>query len=64
MKIDVACHWFFANFLWYGNLIIEQQREELCTLRLIPKPYKAFDLLREKTAYLHTSDDLSFFKLK
>lgn len=64
MKIDVQIHWFFANLLWYGKLIIEQQREDLCTLRFIPRPYKALELLREKTSYLHTSDDLSFFKLK
>lgn len=64
MKIDVQIHWFFANLLWYGNLVVEQQRDELLILRFIPSPYKALQLLREKTSYLHTSDDLSFFKLK
>lgn len=64
MKIDIACHWFFANFLGYWNLIIEQQRDELFTLRFIPNPYRALELFREKTSYIHTWDDLSFFKLK
>lgn len=63
MKIDVQCHWFFSNILWYGNLVMEQQRDELRVLHFIPKPYKALQLLREKTAYINTWQDLSFFKL-
>ncbi len=62
-KIDVQCHWFFANVLWYWNLVIEQQRDELRVLHFIPQPYKALQLLREKTAYLNIWQDLSFFKL-
>lgn len=64
MKIDVQMHWVFSNLLWYGNLVIEQQRDELFTLHFVPDPYRALQLLREKTAYLHTSDDISFFKVK
>lgn len=63
MKIDVQCHWFFANFFWYWNLVIEQQRDQLRILHFIPDPYKALWLLREKTAYVNTNQDLSFFKL-
>lgn len=63
MKIDVQCHWIFANLLWYWNLVIEQQRDELRILHFIPKPYKTLQLLREKTAYLNIWQDMSFFKL-
>ncbi|EKE27350.1 MAG: hypothetical protein ACD_3C00223G0027 [uncultured bacterium (gcode 4)] len=63
MKIDVQCHGFFANLVWYGNLVIEQQRDELRILHFVPKPYKALQLLREKTAYLNTNQDINFFKL-
>lgn len=63
MKIDVHCHWFFANLLGYGNLIIEQQRDQLRILHFIPQPYKALQSLREKTTYVNTNQDLSFFKL-
>jgi hypothetical protein len=42
-----------TNLLGYGNLVIEQQRDELRILHFIPKPYKALQLLREKTAYLN-----------
>lgn len=63
MKIDVQIHWFFANLLWYGNLIIEQQREEIRTLHFVPRPYMALQMLREKTAYLNIWQDMSFFKL-
>ncbi|EKE29088.1 MAG: hypothetical protein ACD_2C00233G0006 [uncultured bacterium (gcode 4)] len=63
MKIDVQCHWFLSNLIWYGNLVIEQQRDELRILHFVPKPYRALQLLREKTAYLNTNQDLNFFKL-
>lgn len=63
MKIDVQVHWFFANLLGYGNLVVEQQRDQLRILHFIPQPYEALQLLREKTAYVNTNQDLSFFKL-
>lgn len=61
MKIDVQCHWFLANFIGYGNLVIEQQNQ-VRTLHFVPKPYKALELLREKTTYLHIKEWNDFFK--
>lgn len=66
MKIDVQCHWFFSNLIGYWNLVIElpwASNSQLRVLHFIPQPYKALQLLREKTAYVNTNQDLSFFKL-
>lgn len=64
MKIDVQCHGFISNLIWYWNLVIEQQRDELRILHFIPKPYLALQLLREKTAYVNDStQNMWFFKL-
>lgn len=66
MKIDVQCHWFISNLIWWWNLVIElpwASSTQVRTLHYIPHPYKALQLLREKTAYVNTNQDLSFFKL-
>ena len=57
MKIDVQCHWLLSNLIGFWNLVIEQQRDELRILHFIPKPYKVFQLLREKTTYAWIRDD-------
>ncbi|EKE26826.1 MAG: hypothetical protein ACD_4C00138G0015 [uncultured bacterium (gcode 4)] len=57
MKIDIHCHWFLSNLIWFWNLIIEQQRDELRILHFIPKPYSVFQILREKTTYIQTKNN-------
>jgi len=66
MKIDVQCHWFISNLIWWWNLVIElpwASSTQIRILHFIPHPYRALQLLREKTAYVNTNQDLSFFKL-
>jgi len=50
----------------FGNLIIEQQRDELRVLHFIPAPYKVYQLLREKNSFVNATNqnDLNFFKIK
>lgn len=62
MKIDVHCHWLLSNLVWFWNLIIEQQRDELRILHFMPKPYMVFQILREKTTYIPVKNDISNFK--
>ena len=66
MKIDAFCRWFFSNILWYWNLVIEQQKDDVRTFHFIPDPYKVLELLREqkqnvlderKKKYIVTDDD-------
>ncbi|MCK9271974.1 hypothetical protein M0P65_00310 [Candidatus Gracilibacteria bacterium] len=65
MKIDVQIHGFLSNLMGFGNLIIEQQRDELRVLHFIPTPYKVYQLLREKNSLpATTQNDLNFFKIK
>ncbi|MDD2487431.1 MAG: hypothetical protein PHS92_03610 [Candidatus Gracilibacteria bacterium] len=61
MKIDVHCHGLLSNMIGFGNLVIEQQRDELRILHFIPKPYKIFQILREKTTYVSSKDDATSF---
>lgn len=67
MKIDVECHGFLANILNYGALIIEQQKNDVRIMHLVPDPYTALRIIREKTNYLSANaggtGDLAFFKV-
>lgn len=65
MKIDVECHGILANVFGFGNLILEQQKDEVRVLHYIPNPYKVFQIFREKTNYINTAptQDLSFFNV-
>ena len=47
MKIDAFSHWFWSNVIGYGDLIIEQQKDEVRTFHFIPKPYKIFWIIRD-----------------
>ena len=49
MKIDVVCHGILASIFWYGHLVMEQQKDEVRTIRFIPHPYKVCQILRENT---------------
>lgn len=52
MKIDVHVHGFFASLLGYGDLVIEQQKDEVRVIHTIPTPYKVWQIIREKTSYI------------
>lgn len=63
MKIDVECHGLFANILGYGHLIMEQQKDEVRMIHFIPKPFKVWQILRERTNYSSPQgQDTRFFK--
>lgn len=46
-KLDTYCKWIIPNILWYGALVIEQQRDKVREFNYIPKPYKAINVLKE-----------------
>lgn len=54
MKIDVECHGLLQNLLNFGALIIEQQKNDVRSLHLIPNPFAVLRIIREKTTYLST----------
>lgn len=54
VKVDSQAHGFFANVLWYANIVIEQQRNEVRTLHFVPHPYKFLEIIenqRQKLLY-------------
>lgn len=55
MKIDVECHGLLPNVLNFGMLIIEQQKNDVRTMRLVPDPFTVLRIIREKTNYLSAS---------
>lgn len=67
MKIDVECHGLLQNMLNYGALIIEQQKNDVRIMHLVPDPFTVLRIIREKTDYLSgtasTPNDLAFFKV-
>jgi len=48
MKVDAFCHWIIANIIWYWNLIIEQQKDDVRVFHFIPTPFKVLKILREQ----------------
>jgi hypothetical protein len=67
MKIDVECHGLLQNMLNYGALIIEQQKNDVRIMHLVPDPFTVLRIIREKTDYLSGTasapNDLAFFKV-
>lgn len=65
MKIDIEKHGWFANLLGYGHLIMEQQKDDVRVIHFIPKPYKIWQILRERTNYLaQGGQEVRFFKTR
>lgn len=48
MKIDAFCRWFLANIVWYWNLVIEQQKDDVRVFHFIPRPFRIVKKLREQ----------------
>jgi hypothetical protein len=44
-KIDTYINWIIQNMIWYGTLIIEQQREEVREFHFVPEPNRAVKIL-------------------
>lgn len=65
MKIDVRIHGIFASLLNYGDLVIEQQKDEVRVIHTIPTPYKVWETIREKTSYIGQQGwEVRFFKAR
>ncbi len=47
-KLDTYCRWLVPNLLWYGNLVVEQQRDEPRLFHFVPELYKALHILKEE----------------
>ncbi len=65
MKVDVSVHGLLANLLWYGHLVMEQQKDEVRTIHFIPNPYIVWQILRENTTYISQWwQEVRFFKTR
>ena len=47
-KLDTYCNWIISNFVWFWNLVVEQQRDKVRTFHFVPEPFKALQILNEK----------------
>ena len=47
-KLDTYCNWIIPNFVWFWNLVVEQQRDEVRTFHFVPEPFKALQILNEE----------------
>ena len=47
-KIDGFKRWIFQNLLWYWNIVIEQQKNDVRIFHFISKPHKILTLLRSQ----------------
>jgi len=48
VKVDWYSRGIFANILWYWNLIIEQQKDDVRIFHFVPKPYKILLILKKQ----------------
>ncbi len=48
VKVDSYARGFFPNLLGYGDIIIEQQKNEVRTLHFIPNPYKFLEIMKQQ----------------
>jgi hypothetical protein len=48
MKVDGYSRGFFANVLWYGNIIIEQQKDDVRVFHFIPHPHKILMIIKRQ----------------
>jgi len=47
-KIDWFKRWIFQNLLGYGNIVIEQQKDDVRVFHFISKPHAILSLLRQQ----------------
>lgn len=48
VKVDSFSRWIIANALWYGEVIIEQQKNEVKRFHFIPQPYKLLSIIKKQ----------------
>ena len=48
VKVDGFSRGFFANVLWYWNLVIEQQRNDVRLFHFVPLPYKILLIIKQQ----------------
>lgn len=47
-KIDTYTRWILANIIWYWNLVIEQQRDQVREFHYIPEARKALHIIKSE----------------
>ena len=52
VKVDSYSRWFLANLLGYGDITIEQQKNEVRTLHFVPSPYKFLEIMKKQRQWL------------
>ncbi len=45
-KIDTFTRWIIANIIWYWNLVIEQQRDQVREFHFVPEARKALHIIK------------------
>lgn len=45
-KIDTFTRWIIANIIWFWNLVIEQQRDQVRTFHYIPEARNALHIIK------------------
>lgn len=48
VKVDSFSHGIIANTLWYGEIIIEQQKNEVKTFHFIPNTYNVLNIIKKQ----------------
>lgn len=57
-KVDAFTHWFLPNILGYGELVIEQQQQDVKKFHYIPKPYKILEIIKKQRENLLSGQNL------
>jgi hypothetical protein len=47
MKIDAFSRWLISNIFWYGNILLEQQKNDIRTFHFMPDPYRIVEIFKK-----------------
>ena len=47
MKIDSISRWLFSNMLWFWNILLEQQKNDVRTFHFMPNPYRIVEIFKK-----------------
>jgi|SaaInlStandDraft_5_1057022.scaffolds.fasta_scaffold08073_3 hypothetical protein len=57
-KMDIFCRGIFLNMIWFWNLVIEQQRDQVRAFHFIENPHLALQIIKDAKDIVIENDKL------
>ena len=56
--MDTFCRWILLNMIWFGNLVLEQQRDQVRIFHYIADPHLALQIIKDTKDIVIKNDKL------